>query len=290
MLLDVHGHPPAMWRPNEVENVEQMERAYIDGLVRFDARAVISQLRPGPGAPADLLPWERPHAGNAYVADLVRRFPDRLLGYCTTHPRYTAQALAELELRLVKQRDQFAGLKMHSLAFCDDPLYDPLMEVCAAHDVPVLQHTFKQVGPDGPGSGNFPFEATPERLLTLARRHPKVKFFGGHGGGDWEWGVAAWKQVDNIWLDMTAAKPLLASWTWRCVGWGRAGSSSAPTSGAAPSPRKSHASSPATSRTRTKSACAGATPSRYSATDFRPAGGSISPNDRANDTGHEPYG
>src|SRR5205085_10786119 len=29
-----------------------------------------------------------------------------------------------------------------------------------------------------------------------------VKFFGGHGGGDWEWGVAAYKQVDNIWLDM----------------------------------------------------------------------------------------
>ena len=209
MLLDVHGHPPAMWRPNEVENVEQMERAYIDGLVRFDARAVISQLRPGPGAPTDLLPWERLHAGNAYVADLVRRFPDRLLGYCTTHPRYTAQALAELELRLVKQRDQFAGLKMHSLAFCDDPLYDPLMEVCAAHDVPVLQHTFKQVGPDGPGSGNFPFEATPERLLTLARRHPKVKFFGGHGGGDWEWGVAAWKQVDNIWLDMSGGEAIV---------------------------------------------------------------------------------
>ena len=208
MLLDVHAHPPAMWRPNEAENVEQMERAYIAGLVRYDARAVVSQLRPGPGAPADLLPWERLHAGNAYVADLVRRYPDRLLGYCTTHPGYTTQALAELERRLVHQRDRFACLKMHSLAFCDDPSYDPLMEFCAAHDVPVLQHTFKQVGPEGPGSGNFPFEATPERLLNLARRHPRVKFFGGHGGGDWEWGVAAWKQVDNIWLDMSGGEAI----------------------------------------------------------------------------------
>ena len=202
MLLDVHAHPAAMWRPNDIENVEAMERAYLDGLARFDARAVVSQLRPGPGAPADLLPWERLHAGNAYVADLVRRHPDRLIGYCTTNPNYTTQALAELELRLVEQRDLFAGLKLHSLAFCDDPLYDPLMEFCAAHDVPVLQHTWKQVGPEGPGSGNFPFEATPERLLNLAKRHPTVKFFGGHGGGDWEWGIAAYKQVDNIWLDM----------------------------------------------------------------------------------------
>src|SRR5438067_3793241 len=107
MLFDVHAHPPAMWRQNDAENVEQMERTYVDGLARFDARAVVSQLRPGPGAPPDLLPWERLHAGNAYVADLVGRFPDRLIGYCTTHPGYPTQALAELELRLVKQRDQF---------------------------------------------------------------------------------------------------------------------------------------------------------------------------------------
>lgn len=204
MLLDVHAHPPAMWQrgsaggstgPGDVA-------AYVAGLERFDARAVVSQLRPGPGAPPDLLPWERLHAGNAYVAELVGQYPDRLIGYCTTHPGYTKQALAEFELRLVRQRDRFAAVKMHSLAYCDDPSYDPLMEFCAAHDVPVLQHTWKKVGPEGPGSANIPFEATPERLLALAKRHPKVKFFGGHGGGDWEWGVAAYKQVDNIWLDM----------------------------------------------------------------------------------------
>jgi predicted TIM-barrel fold metal-dependent hydrolase len=176
--------------------------AYVDGLARFDARAVVSQLRPGPGAPENLLPWKRLHAGNAYTAELVKRYPDRLIGYCTTHPGYTTQALAEFELRLVQQRDRFAAVKLHSMVYCDDPLLDPLMEFCAAHGVPVLQHTWKKVGPDGPGSGNLPLEATPERLLALARRHPKVKFFGGHGGGDWEWGVAAYKQVDNIWLDM----------------------------------------------------------------------------------------
>src|SRR5690349_14591531 len=127
MLLDVHAHPAAMWRPHDAENVAEMERRYIDGLTRFDARAVVSQLRPGPAAPADLLPWEKLHAGNDYVATLVERYPDRLIGYCTTHPVYTTQALAELERRLLKQRDRFAALKMHSLAFCDDPLYDPLM-------------------------------------------------------------------------------------------------------------------------------------------------------------------
>jgi predicted TIM-barrel fold metal-dependent hydrolase len=212
MLLDIHAHPPALWRSSNRTAAEEAAdlRAYVDGLARFDARAVVSQLRPGPAAPSDpsagsgqaLAEWERPHAGNAYVADLVQRFPDRLIGYCTTHPAYTKQALAEFELRLAKQRHLFAAVKLHSLVFCDHPLLDPLMEFCAAHGVPVLQHTWKKVGPDGPGSGNLPVEATPERLLNLARRHPNVRFFGGHGGGDWEWGVAAFKQVDNIWLDM----------------------------------------------------------------------------------------
>jgi hypothetical protein len=189
-----------MWRRRDA--ADDGVPAYIDGLARFDARAVMSTLHPGPDAPPNLTAWERLHAGNDYTAELVRRHPDRLIGYCTTHPAYTTQALAELELRLVKQRDLFAAVKLHSMVFCDDPLLDPLMEFCAAHGVPVLQHTWKKVGPDGPGSGNSPFEATPERLLNLARRHSKVKFFGGHGGGDWEWGVDAYRQVDNIWLDM----------------------------------------------------------------------------------------
>ena len=193
-----------MWtgRSGTAEPPEGDLQAYIAGLERFDARAVVSQLRPLPGAPSDLSPWDRLHAGNAHVADLVQRYSDRLIGYCTTNPNYPTQALGELEHRLVKQSNLFAALKLHSLAYCDDPVYDPLMEFCAAHNVPVLQHTWKKVGPQGPGSGNDLFEATPERLLALARRHPNVKFFGGHGGGDWEWGVAAYSQVDNIWLDM----------------------------------------------------------------------------------------
>src|SRR6266508_1111631 len=55
-------------------------------------------------------------------------------------------------------------------------------------------------------SGNLRGESTPLDLLALARRHPKVKFFGGHTGGDWEWGVAALKQVDNVWLDVAGGE------------------------------------------------------------------------------------
>ncbi|MBI3972162.1 MAG: amidohydrolase family protein [Chloroflexi bacterium] len=201
MLLDVHAHPPAMGEADPSQAKAKVP-AYIAALERFDVRAIASQLRPGPNTPEGIHESERPHYGNEYAAQLARHYPDRLIGYCHVDPRYTKEALAELELRLLEQRDLFAALKLHSLVYCDDPLDDPIMEFCAAHDIPVLQHTWKKVGSEGPGSGNNPNEATPERLLNLARRHPKVRFFGGHGGGDWEWGVAAYKQVDNIWLDI----------------------------------------------------------------------------------------
>ena len=99
---------------------------------------------------------------------------------------------------------------MHSLAFCDDPLLDPLMEFCAAHDVPVLQHTWKQVGPEGPGSGNFPNEATPERLAQPGPAAPRGEVLRRPRRG--RLGVGRRppdKQVDNIWLDMGGGEAIV---------------------------------------------------------------------------------
>lgn len=158
--------------------------AFVHALARFDARVLISRLGAGPDDAGPLPEPDRPRAGNEYVASLVQQYPDRLLGYCFLNPAYTRESLDELEHRLIRQRHLFAGVKLSIQVFCDDPRLDPLMEFCAAHAVPVLYHTWIKVGPDGPGSGNFPNESTPERLVALARRHPKVKFFGGHIGGD----------------------------------------------------------------------------------------------------------
>ncbi|MGH2351138.1 MAG: amidohydrolase family protein, partial [Chloroflexota bacterium] len=194
MLLDVHAHPP--------RDRSQLP-AYLAALERFDSRVLLSEL----GGPRrrdwvhvpEVEHWQE---GNAGSAELVRRYPDRLLGYCYVNPAHGREALEEMERRLVGEPEIFAGLKLWVAVRCSDPCLDPIMELCAAHGVPVLQHTWMKVGDGGPGSGNLPGESTPADLLALARRHPRVKFFGGHIGGDWEWGVAALKQVDNVWLDI----------------------------------------------------------------------------------------
>jgi predicted TIM-barrel fold metal-dependent hydrolase len=214
MLLDIHGHPP----PDLVRLP-----ALIAALERFDSRVLVSHLGSRQNGWAHVPEVQHWQEGNQICAEVVRRYPDRLLGYCYVNPEHTREALAEMERRLLGEPEVFAALKLWVAVRAGDPRLDPLMEFCAAHQVPVLQHTWLKVGPAGPGSGNLPGESTPDDLLALARRHPQVRFFGGHTGGDWEWGVAAMKQVDNIWLDVAGGE---ATNGWvqtalRAVGAGR---------------------------------------------------------------------
>ena len=197
MLIDIHGHPPRTAADSD---------AYFAALARWDSRLLVSHLGPqGRGYLQDPS-FEELSQGNDECAAFVRAHPNVLAGYCYVNPARPREALDEMERRLLGQSDAFVALKLWVAVRCADPRLDPIMEFCAAHGVPVLQHTWMKVGSSGPGAGNLPGESTPLDLLALARRHPTVKFFGGHTGGDWEWGAAALKQVDNVWLDVAGGE------------------------------------------------------------------------------------
>jgi len=202
-LLDVHGHPPST--PGK-QRTREWEDRLIAALDRFNSRLLLADLGSDDGTWVHDPSVEQWQQGNALCADVVRRHPARFAAYCYVNPAHTREALAEMERRLTGERDTFVALKLWVAVRCNDARLDPLMEFCAAYDVPVLQHTWMKVGAAGPGADNLPGESTPDDLLTLARRHPHVKFFGGHTGGDWEWGVAALKQADNVWLDVAGGE------------------------------------------------------------------------------------
>lgn len=199
MLFDVHGHPPRDRGKLDV---------FLKGLARFDLQLVLSDLGSRSAGWLPDPPVAHWQDGNALVAELVRAYPERLLGYCYVNPRHTRDALDEMERRLLRERGVFAGLKLWQAVRCSDPLLDPLMEFCAAHDVPVLQHTFMVAGRNGAGTANGPGESTPDDLRRLAHRHPRVRFFAAHTGGDWEWGVAALRHSPNVWLDISGGEAL----------------------------------------------------------------------------------
>lgn len=214
MLFDVHTHPPR----------DRTHLAtFLDGLARFETRALLSELASRTDGWNQDPPVEHWRQGNELCAELVRAYPDRLLGYVYVSPAQTREALAEMERRLLGEPEVFVGLKLWQAVRCSDPRLDPLMEFCAAHDVPVLQHTFANVGPAGVGTGNAPGESLPEDLRDLARRHPGVRFIAAHAGGDWEWGAAALAHSANVWLDISGGEALegYMAAALRVVGAGR---------------------------------------------------------------------
>jgi len=76
---------------------------------------------------------------------------------------------------------------------CTHPNFNPLVERIAELDGVIMQHTwFKTGGKQGPG------ESTPTELAELAARFPDQKFICAHAGGEWEQGLRAVRESENI--------------------------------------------------------------------------------------------
>ena len=108
---------------------------------------------------------------NDEIADAVRRFPDRLIGFATTYPNQDPDAAAvELERSLAMG---LRGLKFHpwlqSFPANSAYLY-PCLEICAKHAIPVLFHT-----------GTPPY-SQPFQVMEQAKRFPGAQFIVGHFG------------------------------------------------------------------------------------------------------------
>jgi len=116
-------------------------------------------------------------AGNDETLALVRRHRDRFVGFAVANPWYGVAAVEELRRAL---GEGLCGLKLHPVrqgfSACD-PLVHPLVEVAAAHRVPVYAHT-----------GSPHYYGEPFQLAELARCYPGVTFIVGHAGASDYWG------------------------------------------------------------------------------------------------------
>jgi predicted TIM-barrel fold metal-dependent hydrolase len=108
------------------------------------------------------------------IAAELRKFPDRLIGFCWGDPFLGDLAVKELR-RCVKDLG-YVGLKLHPVyqqfAF-DQPVVFPLIEAAESLGIPVTAHLDLRV----PG-------CEPWRMVSLARRYPKTTFIMAHMGRD----------------------------------------------------------------------------------------------------------
>jgi uncharacterized protein len=192
-VIDCHSHLSYPGSPNSDEKdrqlIEAADKLGIDQLC-------CSTLTPKRPATAEGF-----KTCNAKVAEAMRRYAGRVLGYCYVNPGCGKEALDEIR-RCVEERG-FMGIKLYNEHRCTDPIVFPLVELAIELRVPILHHA----GHGHHGIAGQPNISDGGHLAELAQRYPEAQLICAHvgGGGDWEWTIKALRHAPNVFLDTSGS-------------------------------------------------------------------------------------
>src|SRR2546429_8065251 len=202
MLIDVHAHfshdrtPRADGRERKASRLRAGERI---GVTIHVASVLGTWGRTSPvysPPPPDL------QYGNDALLALERAHPDRIRGYVTVNPNFTAHALGEIDRC---RAAGMIGIKLAASRRANDPLLDPICELARERGLPVLHHLWPHP-PPGLAGAEGPEAPAP---CALAQRHPDVRFIVAHigGGGDWQHSLAALREgtTPNVLVDLSGS-------------------------------------------------------------------------------------
>jgi predicted TIM-barrel fold metal-dependent hydrolase len=145
------------------------------------------------------------HEGNRLLADEMRKFPDRILGYASLHSTRFGRAAID-ELDRCRHEYGMRGLKIYSTPEMSiaEPAMIPILEKCVGLGFPILAHT------------------TPQECEYLLAAVPETKLIMAHGGGqpfargDWNRAIMAAQRFPNLYLE-TACSTIDAGFVEACV-------------------------------------------------------------------------
>ncbi len=129
---------------------------------------------------------------NNYIAECVKKHPERLVGFGRVDPRREMDAINEL-VRM-KKRLRLSGLKLHPMVECfrpDHPFFDDLFKKVNELAMPILFHT---------GEGF----SSPGIALKIAKKFPELPIIMGHLR---EGCIHALKQSENVYVETSATIP-----------------------------------------------------------------------------------
>ena len=137
-----------------------------------------------------------PKAGNAKMARMIERFPDRMLGYWCVNPNYPD--VLQNDLKEFEEHRGFVGFKFlpsYHHKPVDGPVYSDALGYADERGLIVLSHTW---GFDGNNGG--------DQVRRIAGRFPNVKLLLGHSlYGDWDGAIRIANEFPNVYLELTAA-------------------------------------------------------------------------------------
>jgi uncharacterized protein len=213
--IDIHTHVPNPPGAGANATQEQMNRYFgtdqrgsieqmYEMYVELDMFAVIF------GVDAETTSGSR-YIGNEYTADIVKRYPDRFMGFASVDPHKGKAAVLEME-RSVKELG-LRGLKLHPISqafFPNDVRFYPLWEKCAELGVPVLFHSGQTaVGAGLPGGGGLKLKyAQPIHMDDIAADFPELNIIMAHPGVPWqEEQLSIALHKPNVFIDLSGWSP-----------------------------------------------------------------------------------
>ena len=144
---------------------------------------------------------------NNETLDIIRRWPDRVIGFAVVQPTPVEKALDELQRCLDGGMMGMGEMNPYGqkLAF-NDPRFLRMAEACIEHDIPMNLHVNSEVG-------HFSLGKTVTPLVNyyhLATLYPELKLILAHFGGGlflYEIMPEVKRVMKNVWYD-TAGTPL----------------------------------------------------------------------------------
>lgn len=183
-IIDMHTHPGPYQRlffPNAEPDrmIESMDRAGVRMACGSAHCAFVDTSR-----------------GNAYMENIIRRFPERFRGYWVVNPNYPERL--KREAADLENHEGFVGFKFHPSWHAyplDGPAYEPALEYANGKKLLILIHTW----------GHSQYNS-PKQVEKLARRYPHAIFLMAHCGyGEWDWGIRLGREYPNVYLELTGA-------------------------------------------------------------------------------------
>lgn len=136
---------------------------------------------------------------NDEVLRALDKHSDRAFGFVYLSAKHVERSLSELE-RCVAN-GPMVGIKLWVAQKCNAPEIDPIIARAAELKAVIFQHTWFKT------NGNYAGESTPDDLVALAQRFPKVPIICGHTGGSWELGLRAIRDQKNLFTDLAGSDP-----------------------------------------------------------------------------------
>ena len=138
--------------------------------------------------------------GNDAMLEIAEREQRRVRMYVTVNPNYTDHAVREIERCVARGA---IGIKLLASRRADDPLLDPIADIAADRELPVLHHIWQHRRREWPSQEI----SDGADLARLAARHPRAKFILAHigGGGDYSHTFPAVVDTPNVYPDLSGS-------------------------------------------------------------------------------------